>query len=58
MKRRRLVELAQKLVTAKDAAEMARLHADFVKAQIQTLGEQGRELSQTMSRAASGPAKD
>ncbi len=38
-------ELAQKLMTAKDAAEMAKLHADFVKAQIPTLGEQVLSLA-------------
>ena len=50
-------EFAQKLVRAKDAEEVIRLHADYVKAQIEALGEQARELGQAASKSASGQAR-
>jgi phasin len=45
-------DLARKLLTAKDTGEMVKLHADYVKAQIQVLTEQARELGQTVTKAA------
>ena len=49
-------ELAQKLVAAKDINEMAQLHADYVRRQIELLSEQARELGKTATRArGSGP---
>lgn len=39
-------DFAHKLLHAKDGEEVMRLHADFVKSQIQTLTEQARELAQ------------
>jgi phasin len=51
-------ELAQKLVTAKDPSEMARLHAEYVKAQMQKLTEQARELGETVAKAAQAAKKD
>jgi phasin len=50
-------DLAKKLVSAKDPAEMAQLHAAYVKAQIETLSEQARTLGQTAAKAASDSAK-
>ena len=53
-------EFAQKLLQAKDGEELMRLHAEFVKAQIETLTEQAKDLTQhaakAASKAASGPA--
>ncbi len=45
-------DLAQKLVRAKDAQELMRLQADYVKSQMQILGEQAKELGESASRAA------
>ena len=38
-------EFAQKLMRAKDAAEVAAMHSEFVTSQVATLTEQARELS-------------
>ncbi|HVY00145.1 MAG TPA: phasin [Pseudorhodoplanes sp.] len=45
-------EHAQKLVQAKGPEEVLKLQGDFVKAQMQTLNEQARELAELASRAA------
>jgi phasin len=50
-------DYAQKLVRAKDAQEVMRLHAEYVQAQMAALAEQARELGQTATRAASEVAK-
>jgi phasin len=47
-------DFAQKLLRAKDAEEVMRLHADYVKAQTQALTEQARELGQTAAQAVTG----
>jgi phasin len=47
-------DFAQKLLRAKNAEEVMRLHADYVKAQVQTLTEQARELGQTAAQAVAG----
>jgi phasin len=39
-------EFAQRLLHAKDGEEVVRLHAEFVKAQVQALTEQARDLTQ------------
>jgi phasin len=39
-------DFAQRLLHAKDGEEVVRLHAEFVKAQVQALTEQARELTQ------------
>jgi phasin len=39
-------EFAQKLLHAKDGQEVMRLHAEFVKTQMQALAEQAQELAQ------------
>ena len=44
-------DFAQKLVKAKDAEEVVRLHADYVKAQMQALSDQARELGQTAAKS-------
>ena len=44
-------DFAQKLVKAKDPQEVVRLHADYVKAQMQALSDQARELSQTAAKS-------
>jgi phasin len=48
-------EFAQKLLHAKDGQEIMQLHAEFVKAQIQALTEQAKELTQHASSAISRP---
>ena len=50
-------DLAQKLVAAKDPAEIAQLHSSFVKKQIEALSDQARTLGQTAAKAASDTAK-
>lgn len=45
-------DFAQRLVRAKDAEEVIRLHADYVKAQFEALREQAGELAQTASKPA------
>jgi phasin len=51
-------EFAQKLTHAKDAQEVMKLHADYVKAQMQALTEQARELGQTAAKAGQGRPSD
>ncbi len=51
-------ELAQKLVTAKDPTEMARLHAEYMKTQMQKLTEQARDIGETIAKAANAAKKD
>jgi phasin len=50
-------DLAKKLVAARDPSEMAQVHAAFVKAQIEALGEQARTLGRTAAKAAADTAK-
>jgi phasin len=45
-------EFAQKLVQAKDVEEVIRLQTDYVKAQIQTLNEQTKELADAAAKMA------
>lgn len=45
-------DFAQKLVRAKDLEEMMRLQAEFVRGQMETLGEQAKELGQDAAAAA------
>ena len=46
-------DLAQKLVAAKDIGEVVKLHAEYVRNQINALSEQARELGQTAAKAGS-----
>jgi len=45
-------EFAQKLVQAKDVEEVVRLQTDYVKAQIQALNEQTKELADAAAQVA------
>lgn len=45
-------DFAQNLLHAKDGEEVVRLHAEYVKAQIQALSEQARDLAQSAAAAA------
>ena len=45
-------DFAQRLLHAKDGEEVVRLHAEFVKAQVQALTEQARELTQHAATAS------
>jgi len=47
-------DFAQKLVRAKDAQEAMQLHADYVKAQMQVLGDQAQEMATAATRAGIG----
>ena len=46
-------DLAQRLVTAKDISEVVKVHAEYVRRQMQVLSEQARELGQTAAHAES-----
>jgi phasin len=45
-------EFAQKLVKARDVEEVIRLQTDYVKAQIQALNDQTRELAEAAAQVA------
>lgn len=45
-------EFAQRLLHARDGEEVVKLHAEFVKAQVQTLTEQAKELAQHAASAS------
>jgi phasin len=45
-------EFAQKLVRAKDVEEVLKLQGEYVKAQMQTLADQAKELSQSAAKTA------
>ncbi len=45
-------EFAQRLLQAKDATQVAALHADYVQAQIATLADQAKELSERAAKMA------
>jgi phasin len=46
-------EFAQRLLHARDGEEVVKLHAEFVKAQVEALTEQARELTAHAATAAS-----
>lgn len=48
---------AQKLAQARDIQEVMRLQAEFMRAQMQTLAEQAKELGTSFTQAASDTAK-
>ena len=50
-------EYAQKLVQAKDPQTLLALHGEFIRSQMQVLGDQARELGEAASKAASDSAK-
>jgi phasin len=45
-------ELAQKIVQTKDTQELVRMQTEFLQSQMQALGEQVKDLSETVSKAA------
>jgi phasin family protein len=45
-------EFAQQLVKAKDVQDVIRLQTEYVKAQVQALNEQTKELADTAARVA------
>ena len=50
-------DFAQKLLHARDGEEIMRLHAEFVKAQVQALTEQTRELAQHATAATAATTR-
>ena len=50
-------EFAQKIVHAKSVAEFIRLLNDFLQSQMQVLGEQVKDLGDTLSKAATDSMK-
>ncbi|NRG19917.1 phasin [Rhizobiales bacterium] len=50
-------DFAQKLVRAGDANEMLELHKEYMRKQMETLGEQARELSDKASKTAQDASK-
>jgi phasin len=52
------LEFAQNLLQARDPEALMKLHADYVKAQMQALAEQARDLTQHAAKAVTPPKKD
>jgi phasin len=52
------LEFAQNLMRAKGPEDVMKLHADYVKAQMQALTEQARDIAQQATKAVTPPAKD
>ena len=50
-------DYAQKLVHAQDPQALLTLHSEFVRSQMQVLGEQARQLSEIASKAATETTK-
>ena len=51
------LDYAEKLLRAKDLAEVMRLHSEYVQNQMRSLAEQASEMGQLVSRAAMDAAK-
>lgn len=51
------LDYAQKLLQAKDLAEVMRLHTEYVQGQMKSLAEQATDMAQSISRAAMDAAK-
>ena len=51
------LEFGPNLLRAKSPETVMKLHADYVKAQMQTLAEQARDLAQHAAKAATPPGK-
>ncbi|HWW47442.1 MAG TPA: phasin [Xanthobacteraceae bacterium] len=49
------LDYTQKLLQAKDFAEIMRLNTEFAQTQMRALAEQGTEIGQVISRAAMNP---
>ena len=50
-------EFTQRLVQVKDVQDLAKLQIEFIQAQMQALGEQVKDLGETISKAAMDSAK-
>ena len=50
-------EFAQKLVRARDADEIMKLQAEYIKEQMQTLSEQAKELGESTGRVVKDSAR-
>jgi len=46
------LDYAEKLLKAKDMAEVMRLHSEYVQGQMRTLADQAGEIGQALTRAA------
>jgi phasin len=46
------LDFAQRLLQAKDADDVVKLHADYVKKQMQVLSEQAQEIAQHAAKAS------
>lgn len=51
------LEFAQSLLRAKSPEDVMKLHAEYVKSQMQTLAEQARDIGQHAVKAATPPGK-
>ena len=51
------LEFAQNLLQAKDPEDVMKLHADYVKSQMQALAEQARDIAQHAAKAATPAGK-
>lgn len=51
------LEFAQNLLRAKTPEDVMKLHADYVKSQMQILAEQARDLGQHAAKAVTPPGK-
>ena len=51
------LDYAEKLLHAKDLAEVMRLHSEYVQSQMRALAEQASEMGQIVSRAAMDTTK-
>jgi phasin len=51
------LDYAEKLLKAKDMAEIMRLHSEYVQGQMRALTEQAGEIGQALTRAAMDAAK-
>jgi phasin len=50
-------DFAQQLVRARDVEEIMKIHADYIKSQMQALSEQARELGESTSRTVKDSAR-
>lgn len=50
-------EFAQRIARARDMQEVMQLQAEFMKAQMQTLAEQAKDIGQSVTRSAMDAAK-
>ena len=51
------LDYAEKLMKARDMADVMRLHSEYVQAQMRSLADQAGEIGQAVTRAAMDAAK-